>query len=87
MRISVIKSNQQHIKNLANQWGMDEKECINFLITQHRLGNQTPQLQQFHQDLPTQDVTTFEYQEVATEEFETDPVIERLLNAGLDLEF
>lgn len=77
MRITIIKSNQQYINSLANQWGMDEKECINFLITQHRLGNQLPQIQQ--QDLPTQDATTFEYQEVATEEFETDPVIEKFV--------
>jgi len=90
MRLTVSsKANQRFIKDLSNRYGMTERECLNYLITNLRLGEFNA-ISNIPQTLPTYDDSLLEpqvYENVATEEFTTDPVIERLLAAGLDLDF
>lgn len=93
MRLTISsKANQRFIKDLSQRYAMTDKECLDYLLTSMRL-NGLPN-NNFPQTLPTYDDSILEayqpqsnYQESASEEFTTDPVIERLLAAGLDLDF
>ncbi|MEM7726057.1 MAG: hypothetical protein AAF208_06745 [Cyanobacteria bacterium P01_A01_bin.45] len=87
MRLTISsKANQRFIKDLSQRWGMTERETIDYLLTQTRLNG-------ISTELPTTNfvdnsvLETNDYQETVPEEFTPDPMIERLIAAGLDLDF
>jgi len=86
MRLTINKPNQTYLKTLAQAWGLNEKEALNYLLNKLRIEgiNQAPIQSVSYNDSILESKT---YEETAPEEFTTDPVIERLLAAGLDLDF
>jgi hypothetical protein len=94
MKISIKKHNQEYIRELANSLGTTESEAINYLLLkiksegfaqpataplQASIGFQVPKIE------PIQDLRT--PSEIADDFYltqQTDPLIDRLLSAGLE---
>lgn len=93
MRVTIgSKANQKFIKQLATNWDMSEKESLEHLITTIRLGQFNGFNSTTVQTLPTYDSILEQqpqanYQETASEEFETDEVIQRLIALGVTEQF
>jgi hypothetical protein len=94
MKLSIKKHNQEYIRELANSLGTTESEAINYLLlkiksegfasnapvpVQASIGFEVPKI------APIQDLRT--PSEIADDFYlsqQTDPLIDRLLNAGLE---
>jgi hypothetical protein len=91
MKLSIKKHNQEYVRELASSLGTTESEAINYLFLkiksegftsnapapiQASIGFQVPKIE------PIQDLIT--PSEIADDFQQTDPLIDRLLNAGLE---
>lgn len=96
MRLTInSKANQNFIKDLSNRWQMTEKETLDYLLNQVRIKGLNTFSNQ-PQTLPAYDTSILEnqqqkmgfYQHSTSEELVSDdPMISRLIAAGLELDF
>lgn len=92
MRLTITsKANQEFIRDLAKKWKMTDKEALQYLITQTRLNGFSNTF--YNPDFDTSDLPEIQspqsfYEQSASEEFTNDdPIISRLIAAGLELDF
>ena len=92
MRLTISsKANQRFITDLAQRWGMTDKETLDYILTCTRLNGFSTEVPKCESsDLPEVQPPLRFYEELAAEEFteefteEPDPVIERFIALGIE---
>lgn len=99
MRVSVAKYNQSYVQRIASSLTCTHTEAVNFMIAQLRLGGSVSSesvdkivdIASTQVEYPQLDVSFSKefYQEMdeVIDQFVPDPIIERLLEEGLELSF